>query len=970
MIERESELAELTAAFAETATEGVRVVVLKGVVGTGKTALIDEFGARVRGAGARLLRASGAPTECSLSLGIVRQLLAGEVFDRDTAVIVGGLLDHQLLADAASDGVSRSRVLDGLATAVLELAGQSSVVIAIDDTQYLDAFSQDWLIYLIRRAGLARILIVLGWRDDIESPSNVGLLCADPEWRAYSRLLLLTPLSLSGVAELMTERLLESGAPELAAKAHRLTGGNPLLLHALLEDSWAATGGDGPPTELGTGPALERAVEVVLRRCDPVTLRVAGAISAISELSRFALLGQLVGAAPDRVAAAMRVLTQIGLVEAGRMRHPIIASAVLNTLSAADRSELRWRAADLLRVCGADSLTIAEHFVASGRFDDPSAVPYLVEGAQQALEEGYSWRATELLRLAYQVDTDVRRRVETLALLLRAEWRVDLGASVGHLSELTGPMLSGRLRGRHATMPIIIMMVQGRVSDVSSVLSRLAADLPPDSRSSWGFEMMQKWLADMYPGIFRRAVGESRTDGTPITPPGAIGYRFLERFKSTHHQGASAERLVQADEALWQQPLTEINLLPLILALHTMVCAERLEEAERRCRELMRTCLKLQAPTWHALFCAIAAEIALRRGSLSVAATRAAAALELIPVAELGVLAGVPLSTLLTAQTLQGKHDEAARTLALPVPDVMFETPFGLFYLLARGRHYVERGLAQVALDDFQAVGDLLDQWGMAQTGALPWRTEMAAAHLQLGDREVAARYAREQLSRIGKGGHLRVRGRTLRLLAATRELRLRPPVLRDAVDVLHRSGDKFELASALAALHDAYTELGEAGRARSVARKANSIRKAFFAEQPDRRAGAPDVLEETEVDMLMLSDAERRVAKFAARGLTNREIAGRLYLTTSTVEQHLTRIYRKLGVSSRVQLLSRFGSQPALPRPAGPLEGLLVSPPEGAIGTPARPRFRSSRAMQGIPAPRVPPAWGRPARELIPFTS
>lgn len=922
MIERESEIAELTTAFAESATEGVRVVLLKGVVGTGKTALIDGFGDRARGAGARLLRASGAPTECSLSLGIVRQLLAGEVFDRDTAVIVGGLLDHQLLADAASDGVSRSRVLDGLATAVLELAGQSPVVIAIDDTQYLDAFSLDWLIYLIRRAGLARILIILGRRDDIDmSASNSRLLFAEFYQQAYFRLLPLTPLSSSGVAQLMTERLPESGATELAAKAHQLTGGNPLLLHALLADSWAATGGDGPPAELHAGPELERAVQLVLRRCDPVTLRVAGAISVIVEPSRFALLGRLVGAAPDRVAVAMRVLTEIGLVEAGRMRHPIIAGAVLNTLSAADRSELRWRAADLLKACGADSLTIAEHFVASGRFDDPSAVPYLVEGAQQALqqalEEGYLRRATELLRLAYQVDTDVQRRVEILALLLRAEWRVDLGASLGHLSELTDAMLSGQLRGRHATMPIIFLLVQGRVAEVCSVLSRLAADLPPDSGPSWKFEMMQTWLADLYPGIFRRAAGESRTNGPPTVPPRAIGYRLLEHFQSTHHQGATAERLVQADEALWQQPLTEINLLPFILALRTMVSAERLEEAERRCRGLMLTCLDLQAPTWHALFGAIAAEIALRRGSLSVAATRAAAALELVPVAEWGVLAGVPLGTLLTAQTLQGKHDEAARTLALPVLDMMFETPFGLFYLLARGRHYVERGLAQVALDDFQAVGDLLDQWGMEQTGALPWRTEMAAAHLQLGDREVAARYAREQLRRIGQDGHLRVRGRTLRLLAATRELRLRPAVLRDAVDVLHRSGDKFELASALAALHDAYTQLGEAGRARTVARKANSIKQAFFAEQPTRQVGAPDVLEETEVDMLMLSDAERRVAKFAAKGLTNREIAGRLYLTTSTVEQHLTRIYRKLGVSSRVQLLSRLGPQPALPRPA-----------------------------------------------------
>jgi DNA-binding CsgD family transcriptional regulator len=918
MIERESQLAELTVAFAESATEGVRVVALKGVVGTGKTALIDEFGDRARGAGARLLRASGAPTECSLSLGIVRQLLAGEVFDRDTAVTVGGLLDHQLLADAASDGVSRSRVLDGLATAVLELADRSSVVIAVDDAQYLDAFSQDWLIYLIRRAGLARILIVLGWRDDIEmSASNSRPLCVEFYQQAYFRLLLLTPLSSSGVAELMTERLLESGAPELAAKAHQLTGGNPLLLHALLDGRRAAAGGDGPPAELDTGPELERAVQLVLRRCDPVTLRVAGAISVISEPLRFALLGRLVGAAPDRVAVAMRVLTQIGLVEAGRMRHPIIASAVLSTFSAADRSELRWRAADLLKACGADSLTIAEHFVASGRLDDPSAVPNLVEGAQQALEEGHPRRATELLRLAYQVDNDVMRRVEILALLLRAEWRVDLGASVGHLSELTDAMQGGRLRGGRATMPVILMLAQGRVAEVTSVLSRLAADLPPDSRPSWQLEMMQMWLADMYPGSCRGAAGESRTHGAPIMPPGAIGYRLLEHFQSTHHQGATAERLVQAGEALWQQPLTEINLLPFILALRTMVYAERLEEAERRCKELILTCLDLQEPTWHALFCAIAAEIALRRGSVGVAATRAVAALELIPVAEWGVLAGGPLSTLLTAQTLQGKHDEAARTLALPVPDVMFETPFGLSYLLARGRHYVERGLAQVALDDFQAVGDLLDQWGMAQTGALPWRTEMAAAHLQLGDREVAARYAREQLRGIGQGGHWRVRGRTLRLLAATRELRLRPPVLRDAVDALHRSGDKFELASALAALHDAYTRLGEAGRARSVARKVNSIRQAFFAEQPARRVGAPDVLEEPEVDMLVLSDAERRVAKFAARGLTNREIAGRLYLTPSTVEQHLTRIYRKLGVSSRVQLLSRLGPQPALPRPA-----------------------------------------------------
>ncbi|MGN5377305.1 helix-turn-helix transcriptional regulator [Streptomyces lasalocidi] len=271
------------------------------------------------------------------------------------------------------------------------------------------------------------------------------------------------------------------------------------------------------------------------------------------------------------------------------------------------------------------------------------------------------------------------------------------------------------------------------------------------------------------------------------------------------------------------------------------------------------------------------------------------------------------MSTLLTAQTLLGKHDEAARTLTLRVPDVMFETPSGLFYLLARGRYYIECGLPEAAVDDFRAVGDLLEQWGLELAGILPWRAELAAAYLQLGDRDAAARYAQDQLRRM-RPGHLRARGRTLGVLAATRELRLRPPVLREAVDVLHRSGDRFELVSALTALHHVYTQLGQTGRARSVARKANSIAQSCHAERAVTSEAVPNAMQDTAADML--SDAERRVAELAAKGHTNREIADKLYVTASTVEQHLTRIYRKLGIVSRQHLQSRLGPELAFPGP------------------------------------------------------
>jgi DNA-binding CsgD family transcriptional regulator len=54
------------------------------------------------------------------------------------------------------------------------------------------------------------------------------------------------------------------------------------------------------------------------------------------------------------------------------------------------------------------------------------------------------------------------------------------------------------------------------------------------------------------------------------------------------------------------------------------------------------------------------------------------------------------------------------------------------------------------------------------------------------------------------------------------------------------------------------------------------------------------------------LTNAERRVAALVADGRTNREVAAQLFTTVATVEAHLTRVYRKLGVRSRTELARR----------------------------------------------------------------
>ncbi|MEU8190538.1 helix-turn-helix domain-containing protein, partial [Micromonospora carbonacea] len=68
------------------------------------------------------------------------------------------------------------------------------------------------------------------------------------------------------------------------------------------------------------------------------------------------------------------------------------------------------------------------------------------------------------------------------------------------------------------------------------------------------------------------------------------------------------------------------------------------------------------------------------------------------------------------------------------------------------------------------------------------------------------------------------------------------------------------------------------------------------------------------------LSEAERRVAALAAQGHTNRQISSKLFITVSTVEQHLTRVYRKLDVKRRTDLPARLVAyaEPLVEEPQG----------------------------------------------------
>jgi DNA-binding CsgD family transcriptional regulator len=133
--------------------------------------------------------------------------------------------------------------------------------------------------------------------------------------------------------------------------------------------------------------------------------------------------------------------------------------------------------------------------------------------------------------------------------------------------------------------------------------------------------------------------------------------------------------------------------------------------------------------------------------------------------------------------------------------------------------------------------------------------------------------------------------------------------LLEEAISILEPSAARLELAHALADLGTALTRAGRRREGRDTERRAIELARQCgaialaeaarveFEAGPGRRAR----IELTGPDAL--TAAERRVARQAAEGHTNREIAQALFVTEKTVERHLSSAYQKLGIRSRFQL-------------------------------------------------------------------
>ncbi|WP_329297149.1 helix-turn-helix transcriptional regulator [Streptomyces sp. NBC_00659] len=904
----------------ERAKEGQgSVVVVGGPPGCGDPSLMKACVHGADEAGAVLLDAIASPAETGIPLGVAGQLfqsaeLAGAVDDPQTLIREEGAR----LAGATGAADVEFEVLHRLHEAVLALGERAAVMVFVDEARYADDTSLRFLLFLARRIRESRVVVVVG-----ESARATPAASAAAEFHAellrlpHCRQLRLAPLPPDAVAASLVGLVGRQEADALAAEVHEASGGNPLLVRALVQDyAEARAAAKDTPLQVCPGDRFRQAVSGLLRRGELAVLQMAQAFAVAGEDAPVTVLSGAVGLAGDMVPRVIQALQGAGLMHEGRFRNPAVRRAVREDLSPDEATALNRSLAHLLYEEGAPASTVARHLLAGGGGDARWAVGVLEEAADEARAGQRFDLALRYLEFAHELCRDTARRAGIRTRIAGLAWHVRPAGVVRHLPRLIDAARAGHLCGADTIALVWHLLWYGRFDEAVDALERLG-DIPggPDRRTAGELGVLRRAISASSPELLTHGsrtapppAGQDPASAHVVVEPRLQGVAVLD---TVLRRGADPSTVVHAEQALRRIQLGDKGpetAEPVTSALLALVYADRLDVAEPWFARLLGEDALRGSPSWQARIHAVQAEAALRRGALPAALGAAETALAQLPPAAWGVGLGLPLGTAVLAATGMGRYDKAAALLAQPVPEAMFQTRYGLQYLHARGCHHLATGGHYAALADFASCGELMRAWEMDLPGLVPWRTAAAQAWLHLDDRDQARRLIDEQLQRLSPGPS-RTRATTLRVLAATGEPHRRAALLTEAVDMLEACGDHLELARALADLGHALHHDGHRSRARMIARRAyrSAMECKAGSLTEELQAGKDGLCSADSAaaasDLAQLSDAELRVAALAAQGMTNRKIAGRLFITVSTVEQHLTQVYRKLNVKHRKEL-------------------------------------------------------------------
>ena len=889
---RERELAALEGCLAEVLHGHPRVAVVEGPAGIGKTTLVDRFLAAA--GGTRIVRGSGEQAERSLAYGLVDQLLRAA--DAPRAVFAS---PHRS-GDHVSIGL---RLLQAFGA----LEESEPVVVAVDDAHWVDAASLRALLFASRRLVAERILVVIAMRDDEGAHVPPGLRrMAEGAGGCVIRL---GPLNVPELQRLAAAEGIELPAAS-ARRLHAHTSGNPLHALALLRELPGGAWQD----PRGALPVPRSFTEIVLgslAACSAPTRRLVEAAAVLGRRSPLALAARLAAIDEPFDALEQAVAARLLAPDAGAdeyeatFPHPLIETAVYRQIGAARRARLHAEAAALVE----DAAVALRHRVAAAPGPDPELAGELAEFARR--EEGRAAWANVAWALAAAARLSESRSVREPRMLAAAEATLLAGDLEGasRLSERVSDPANPPLRD---CVLAFLALLGPRPRDAEPLLERAWRECDPDAdpetaarvASTTALLRLMEMRGTETEAWSRRAIA--------LTPAPSKVQDQLMTAIGVMLAGRMAEAEATARAMLAENPDASELLCGLgwvLLARDNLAGAT--VELTRAAAAARRNGSFEQAALAHAHLCR--AEYMAGRWDAALAQSEQSLAL----MAELPNLNVRPMvhwsATLIpAARGDSAATEEIGRLAALDAAGTLDRALVaGLVRALpaaARGDH----ATVIAALEPFAgADGETGD--GIHEPGVWPWhdlyaealvaagRLDDAAAFLPAHERRARERGLGSALARLG-----RARGR---LDAARGDIDAAVGAFEAAIEHARLAGVPFEGARAELALG---ALLRRQGRRREAADRLRAAHTALtdlgatpYLARCDRELSACGLtpMKRSRPDPTRLTPQERSVADLVASGMTNREVAAELLVSVKTVEVHLTRIYAKLGITSRGQL-------------------------------------------------------------------
>ena len=893
---REAEQQVIDGLLADARAGRSGAVVVRGAAGIGKTALLGY--AAAAGDGMLLLRTAGVETEAEFAYGGLHLLL------RPVLDYIERLPGPQIAALRGALGLSergsQDRFLVGLAVLSLlsEVAEDRPVLCLVDDAHWLDAASADALLFTARRLEAEGVVMVLAARDGAPPFATPGL----------------SGLSLDRLDSDHAERLLEERGQHLATalrgRVLAEADGNPL---ALVELAAATLTGDSAAAGAGPLAATHSVQELLASQIrglgEPTALLLLlAAAESSGDLTQILPAAEVLGVGAESLAAAERA--GLVTVDEARLvfRHPLVRAAAYHAAPLASRQAAHRALADLLDGQPDPDGRHAWHRAAAASGRDEQVAAELVHTAERSRGRGGYVAVSAAYERAAQLTPDGQVRAQRV--LAAATAAADAGQAdrADRLTSYAAQLADDPLLLAEIALLQMARMTgnqRGRITELSAAVEPIA-DRYPERAAAMLAQALRCSMSIEGELTSQLLV---QFDDLPLPPhfrPQPLDEATVQRARFLVADPAAEAGPVRDAVAAVRRDTAGTEPDGRVAASAMAFFVGDLDASREISAALAAECRRLGTPGWLPGALQGLAMAQIMSGEWAKAR---ASALEGLKLAH--DMAQVPraafLANLLGLLAACAGDEDDCEVWTAECLRLGGSTPFNLnsrssfMALLDLGNGRFGSALDRLA----KLPGDGWDD------SSFMWLPDLLEAAARAGD----SAHANEALARFEAWTNLTgqpwARAVAHRCQALVSDNAQAEQHYRAAVDGDHQ-GRPFELARSrlvygewlrrhrrrreartqLATAHETFEDLGAAAWARRAAKELAAA-GAAPADRPTRLASA----------LHRLTPQELQVVQLAATGLSNRDIAAQMFLSSRTVGYHLYKAYPKLGVASRAEL-------------------------------------------------------------------